>query len=264
MKPLITLTTDFGYKDPYVACMKGVILSICHEAMIIDITHDVSKFDVEEAAYILYRVYSFFPYGTIHVCVVDPGVGTERRPIAIKTRRYIFVGPDNGVLTIAAEDDGIEGIYVIESELVMLREVSYTFHGRDIFAPTAAWIALGYPLKMLGRSVDEIERARFDMPRIDGNKLKGRIIYVDSYGNLITNIRWNLIRDRVTFGSIVKLSYRDHEAYVPISKAYGEVPPGELLLIPGSGGFIEISVNMGDASRKLDLKKGDHIYLEFI
>ncbi|MCX8162114.1 MAG: SAM-dependent chlorinase/fluorinase [Candidatus Bathyarchaeota archaeon] len=264
MKHVITLTTDFGYRDPYVACMKGVILSICPNATIIDVTHDVSKFDVEEAAYILYRAYSFFPSGTIHVCVVDPGVGTERRPIAIESKRYIFIGPDNGVLTLAAEDDGIEGVYVIESRHVMLGEVSFTFHGRDIFAPTAAWIALGYPLEMLGRSVEDIERVRLATPLIDGNRLRGKIIYVDSYGNLVTNVRWDLIKGRVAFGDTVKLSYRDREVYASISKAYGEVPLGELLLIPGSGGFMEISMNMGDASKKLDLKRGDYVYLEFM
>lgn len=261
-KPIVTLTTDFGNKDPYVACMKGVILSICPEATIIDITHDISKFDIEEAAYILYRAYSFFPPGTIHVCVVDPGVGTERKPIAIKTRRYIFVGPDNGVLTIAAEDDGIEDIRVIESRYVMLSEVSYTFHGRDIFAPAAAWIALGYPLEMLGRSIDRIDVVKFDKPQISGGKVIGRIIYVDSYGNLVTNIKWDLIKDRVTFGEKVRLYYMGNEVSIPLSRSYGEAPLGELVLIPGSGGFMEISVNMGNASEKLGLKKGDQIYME--
>ncbi|MEM2740519.1 MAG: SAM-dependent chlorinase/fluorinase [Candidatus Bathyarchaeia archaeon] len=261
-KPIVTLTTDFGYKDPYIACMKGVILSICFEATIIDITHDVSKFDVEEAAYILYRAYGFFPPRTIHICVVDPGVGTERKPIAIKTRRYIFVGPDNGVLTIAAEDDGIEDIRVIESRYVMLSEVSYTFHGRDIFAPAAAWIALGYPLEMLGRSIDRIDVVKFDKPQISGGKVIGRIIYVDSYGNLVTNIKWDLIKDRVTFGEKVRLYYMGNEVSIPLSRSYGEVPLGELVLIPGSGGFMEISVNMGNASEKLGLKKGDQIYME--
>lgn len=261
-KPIITLTTDFGGRDPYVACMKGVILSICSEATIIDITHDVPKFDIEEAAYILYRAYSFFPPRTIHVCVVDPGVGTERKPIAIKTRRYVFVGPDNGVLAVAAEDDGIEDIRIIESRDVMLGEVSYTFHGRDIFAPAAAWIALGYPLEMIGRSVDRIEITRFHKPEISGGRVMGRIIYVDSYGNLVTNIRWDMIRSRVAFGDRIRLHYRSGEVSIPLSKAYGDVPLGELLLIPGSGGFMEISVNMGNASERLGLKKGDQIFME--
>jgi S-adenosylmethionine hydrolase len=262
VRTVITLTTDFGYRDPYVACMKGVILSICSEVVLVDITHDVSKFDVEEAAYILYRAYSFFPPGTIHVCVVDPGVGTERKPIVVRTKRYVFVGPDNGVLAMAAEDDGIEDIYAIESGTVTLRDVSYTFHGRDIFAPAAAWIALGYPLEALGRRVKGMERVKLDIPQIDGGRLKGRVIYVDSYGNIVTNIRWDLVKGKVSFGDTVKLSYRGAEVYIPILKAYGDAAPGELLLIPGSGGFIEISLNMGNASEKLSLRKGDYIDLE--
>jgi S-adenosylmethionine hydrolase len=262
VRTVITLTTDFGYRDPYVACMKGVILSICSEAVLVDITHDISKFDVEEAAYILYRAYSFFPPRTIHVCVVDPGVGTERRPIAVRTKRYIFVGPDNGVLAMAAEDDGIEDVYTIESGTVTLREVSYTFHGRDIFAPAAAWIALGYPLEALGRRVKDMKKIKSDTPQIGGGRLRGKVIYIDSYGNIVTNIRWDLIKGKVSFGDTVKLSYRGGEVYVPILKAYGDAAPGGLLLIPGSGGFIEVSVNMGNASEKLNLRKDDYIDLE--
>lgn len=262
-RPVVTLTTDFGLRDPYVACMKAVILSICREAVVVDITHEVSKFDVEEAAYILYRAYGFFPDGTVHVAVVDPGVGTERKPIVLKTRRYFFVGPDNGVLSLAAEEDGVEAVYAIESREVILPEVSLTFHGRDLFAPAAAWIALGYPVQKVGGRLKGFERVRLPEPSPSGDRLEARIIYVDSFGNLVTNVRVDSLKDVVEYGEVLEVRFRGVSFEAPLLRAYGEAEVGELLLIPGSGGFLEISVNMGSAADRLRLGRGDRVELRF-
>ncbi|MEM1550729.1 MAG: SAM-dependent chlorinase/fluorinase, partial [Candidatus Bathyarchaeia archaeon] len=189
-RKIITLTTDFGLRDSYVAEMKAVILSICPEACIVDISHEVRKFDIRMGSFLLFRASRFFPNGTIHMAVIDPGVGTERRPIIIETDWSIYVGPDNGILIPSAQRDGIRHIYIIGNPKYMLKEVSKTFHGRDIFSPAAAYLARGVPPSEFGPEIFDPVVPSFAEPISSDDSIMGEIIHVDGFGNLITNIKY--------------------------------------------------------------------------
>jgi S-adenosylmethionine hydrolase len=185
---IITLTTDFGLKDPYAAEMKAAILSLCPNAAIVDITHQIEKFNTRIGVYVLASAAPYFPEGTIHVAVVDPGVGTRRRPILIQTQRGFFVGPDNGLLISAAEHQGIKRIHEITNPRLMLPKVSSTFHGRDVFAPAAAHLANGVHPTEFGREIREIARPEFTKVTRRKDMLIGEVLHVDNFGNIITNI----------------------------------------------------------------------------
>jgi S-adenosylmethionine hydrolase len=186
--PLITLLTDFGSKDYFVASMKGVILTIHPAARIEDVSHHITPHRIDEAAYCLQSCYRTFPEGTIHVVVVDPGVGSNRRPILVKTGRYYFVAPDNGLLTpiLNLEEDG--EIREIENRQYQLQSPGATFHGRDVFAPAAAWLAKGAALSSFGRLVPDPVRMNWPQPRMTARTIIGEIVYIDHFGNLISNI----------------------------------------------------------------------------
>ena len=186
--PLITLLTDFGSKDYFVASMKGVILTIHPAARIEDVSHHITPHRIDEAAYCLQSCYRTFPEGTIHVVVVDPGVGSNRRPILVKTGRYYFVAPDNGVLTpILSMEENIE-IREIENQRYQLPSPGATFHGRDVFAPAAAWLARGTALSSFGRLVSDPVRMNWPQPKVTERMIIGEIVYIDRFGNLISNI----------------------------------------------------------------------------
>lgn len=186
--PLITLLTDFGTKDYFVASMKGVILTINPDARIIDITHDISPHQIAEAAYCLQACYRTFPEGTVHVVVVDPGVGSNRRPILVKTSRYYFVAPDNGVLTpVLDEETGVE-IWQLENRRFQRSSPGSTFDGRDVFAPAAAWLTKGEALSSFGKLVADPVRINWPQPRVAARTIVGEIVYIDRFGNLISNI----------------------------------------------------------------------------
>jgi S-adenosylmethionine hydrolase len=257
--PLITLTTDFGLRDGYVAAMKGVILSICPDARITDITHEISPQAVPEAVFVTSTVWPFFPPGSVHVCVVDPGVGTERRPLLLIAGQGRFIGPDNGVLSAALPEavraaappgggpvalpDTVRA-YSIENPSVRRAEVSRTFHGRDIFAPAAAHLALGTPPEHFGTRVDRIValppfRAT---PEATGT-LQGRVIHVDHFGNLITDIRGE---DLPAGEIVVAVAGRTIRGLSPaFAAAEG------LLAFVGSYGYLAVAVRDGSAAREL-------------
>ncbi len=185
---MITLTSDFGLKDPYVAEMKGVILTINQKATIIDITHDIEKFNVRMAAFTLASAASYFPEGTVHLAVVDPEVGTKRRAIIIQTKKAYFVGPDNGILMLAAKSQGIKYIYQLTNPKFMLPSLSNTFHGRDVFAPAAAHLDSGVQTCEFGPEIlDPLEPAFAQITRKDSSVI-GEVVHVDGFGNIITNI----------------------------------------------------------------------------
>lgn len=259
---VITLTTDFGLRDSYVAIMKGVILSICPSVRIIDISHEVRKFDVLSGAFILASAFSYFPKGTIHVGVVDPGVGTERKAIAIKTKNYFFIGPDNGLLTLASKIDGIVEIRLIENEELFLQNVSSTFHGRDIFAPVAAHLARTGNFSSIGRSlsIDEIVIPPFSEPIVEKEGLLGRVIHIDDFGNIITNIHVSHLKniDKL-YGRQISIEIKDKKLNIPFVKSFGRVPIGHLLCFIDSFNFLEISINQGNASKFLNVKVGDTV-----
>ena len=259
-RPVITLLTDFGQRDPYVASMKGVILSICPEATIIDISHEIPKFDVRAGALVLAQAAPWFPPGTVHVGVVDPGVGTMRRAIAVVSERFIFIGPDNGLLMLAALRDGLRAVYAIEKRAFMLERVSRTFHGRDIFAPVAARIASGLRPSEVGPEISDYVVPRFARPELRGDKLFGEVMYIDSFGNIVTNISEDLLkRVGASDGSELAMKIGDRHLRLRLRSAYGEVEPGSLLAIIDSWGMLEIAVNLGSAAEELGVGPGEPV-----
>ncbi|MGQ9514007.1 MAG: SAM hydrolase/SAM-dependent halogenase family protein [Thermoproteota archaeon] len=256
---IVTLLTDFGQNDAYVASMKGVLLDINPKLRIIDISHEVPKFNVKRAAIVLAQASSFFPRRTIHVAVVDPGVGTLRKPLVMKTKNYFFVGPDNGVLSIAAEKDGILCVYRIEEGRYVFANRSCTFAGRDIFAPVAAHISRGVPLKKLGKEIGSIKRISICEPKRSGNMIDGEVLMIDSFGNIITNIGASLIRD-MKIGQIILIKIGSKAIKAPFLKTYGDVERGKPLAIIGSYDLLEIGINQGNISRLLrDVKEGSKV-----
>jgi hypothetical protein len=240
--------TDFGSRDHYAGVMKGVILGINPNARIVDITHEVEKYDIFEAAFKLLSYYTYFPQGTVHVAVVDPGVGGERRPIAVEAGGYFFVGPDNGLFSPVLDSVDNPRVVEITNAAYMLGNVSRTFHGRDIFAPAAAHLSSGVDICELGDPAADPVSLDVPEPAVKGNEISGVVLYEDSFGNLVTNIPGGAIKP----GSRV---YVDGYVLDRISGSYGEAGKGELLAIIGSAGLLEISVNQGSAKAFLGAKR---------
>lgn len=259
VSPVISLITDFGLKDPYVGIMKGVIASINPKATVVDVTHDVRSFDVREAAFTLLASYRWFPQGTVHVVVVDPGVGTARRPLLVVGRNYYFVGPDNGVLSWAAMEDGVESAYVLTNRAFMAREISHTFHGRDIFAPAAAWLTRGVKPEVLGEPVEPGTLVGLEPLRCESREgaVGGVVAVVDKFGNVVTSCR----EAPFSPGDRVAVEAGGLQWEAVFARTFGEVPKGQLLVHVNSLGFVEISVNRGSASTMTGLRPGDEVWL---
>jgi len=255
--PIITLLTDFGSKDPYVASMKGVILSLNPKCTLVDITHQVNSHDIKEGAFILGQAYSNFPKGTIHLSVVDPGVGSARKPILIVTKNYSFVGPDNGLFTIALRRERVKQAVVLTNQKFFLSEISSTFHGRDIFAPVAAYLSLGVKPESFGPSIKSWHEISFPDPVMKQRKLIGEIVHVDAFGNLVSNIdRKRLLQFSKGRPLVTKIGKRTMKG---LKKVYCEGRKDEPMLLIGSGGFLEISVREGNAQKFLKIGKGDRV-----
>ena len=257
---IISLTTDFGLKDPYVAEMKAVILNICLNAIIVDISHQVEKFNVRMGAYVLASASPYFPEGTINVAVVDPEVGTKRRPLCIQTRHGYFIGPDNGLLVLAAKAHGIEHVYELTNSRFMMPNVSSTFHGRDVFSPAAAHLANGKLPSDLGRETRKITTPEFAKVIRRKIGLVGEVIHVDDFGNIITNVEEKDLapmRNKKT----AKVKVKNTWFTLRFCRAYGEVKAQEPLALIGSHNFLELSINQGNASKMFKAKNGDKIVL---
>ncbi|MBC7235650.1 MAG: SAM-dependent chlorinase/fluorinase [Chloroflexi bacterium] len=254
--PIITLCTDFGTRDGYVAAMKGIMLDIAPTATLVDITHDIPPQSVTEAAFVLASCTCFFPAGTIHLIVVDPGVGTARRALAVRTARHVYVAPDNGVLTLALHHDPpLEAVSLTAKRFWRTTEPSSTFHGRDIFAPVAAHLACGVTLTELGQPAGDL--AHLDIlsaHQAKDGSINGHILHIDRFGNVITDIAAELLAGRtdwsVTLGGI---------GVGPLVPTYGAVSPGEILALVGSHGFLEIAVREGHAAERLGVCVGDPV-----
>jgi len=243
-----------------VAEMKAVILSLCPEATIVDISHQVERFDVRMGAFVLASAAPYFPRGTIHVAVVDPGVGTRRRPILVETGRSLYVGPDNGLLMLSAHREGIVRVYHITNRRYMLPTVSRTFHGRDAFSCAAAHLARGVPPPEFGPAIQDYQTPRFSRPHRRGGRLVGEVVHVDGFGNIITSIsEEDLNGIRVREGVFLNVKLKGRDLRLRLCSAYGEAPPGTALAIVGSGDFLEVSVNQGDASREFRAEAGDPV-----
>lgn len=257
---MITLTSDFGLKDPYVAEMKGVILTINPNATLVDITHQIEKFNVRAAAFALASAVPYFPDGTVHLAVVDPGVGTDRRAIAIQTKKGCFVGPDNGVLVLAASSQVIEHMYQLANPKFMMPKVSTTFHGRDIFAPAAAYLERGVQPIEFGPEIDRPVTPKFAKVKSSGGSIVGEVLDVDGFGNVITNISQS---DAAALeGQTVKVELADCSMVLRFGKAYAQAKPPEPILLIGSHGFLEIALNQANAAEKFHVKAGDKIKVE--
>ena len=252
---LITLITDFGTRDGYVGEMKGVLLSACPEVQLVDVTHDIEPGDVPGAAWTLARIWDRFPAGTVHLVVVDPGVGSQRRAVtAVRTERW-FVGPDNGILD-PGDDRLADAAWEIDPAAMGLPAPGNTFHGRDVFAPAAAWLAAGREPSGLGEALDPRTLVRRDRRKADrvGEAVRGEVSHVDRFGNLITNIPapWATPTALVEISGEVMSGVRTH---------YATVEPGELVAVIGSGGMLEVSVRDGSAEARLGACRGSAVLL---
>jgi len=257
---VITLVTDFGGSDPFVGMMKGVILGINPDAVVVDLCHSARAYDPSEAAFALLTAYRYFPKGTIHVAVVDPGVGSPRRPILVACDGHLFVGPDNGLLAPLAEKAGPFSARAITATRYFLHPVSATFHGRDIFAPVAAHLSLGAEPAEFGEPIDDYVRLALPRPAPFGvSAIRGEILYVDRFGNLVTNIARADLEPLAAGGPISALLVQVADRQVPIVAYYGQVQPGSPGAVIGSADYLEIFVNQGDASRLLRLGRGSEI-----
>lgn len=270
--PLITITTDFGTEDAYVPAMKGTMLSVCPDARLVDVTHEIHPQDVMEAGFVLQSALPYFPAGSIHLVVVDPGVGTDRRAVALRADEQWFVGPDNGVFPLVLDDEPPEAIVELdEPEFWRSRSPSTTFHGRDIFAPAAAHLATGRTLDEIGSPIDSLEPLRWARPSVAPGTAQGWVVHVDHFGNCITNLR------RSTLAEAAELDDSDPsvEAFPPLKAfvgtttlqnlhpTYGAVPEGDPLLLFGSTGYLEVAANGGNAAELLDIRKGDSVKFIF-
>jgi hypothetical protein len=257
---IITLTTDFGLKDPYVAEMKAVILGISPNATIVDISHEIEKFNIRMGAYVLASASPYFPKNTIHVTVVDPGVGTKRRPILIQTKRSFYVGPDNGVLTLAAKAQCIKHVYEISNRKLIMPKISCTFHGRDVFAPAAAHLANGTSPAKFGPKIDRIVTPKFAKIIKEKDKLIGEVVHIDGFGNIITNFGQEELKS-INIKDAVNVKLKNIKIKLKLCKFYAEVKPQKPLAIIGSHNLLEISTNQGNAAQTFKMKSGDKITL---
>ncbi len=250
----IALLTDFGYKDGFVGAMKGVIKSINPSVDIIDISHEITPFNILEASLVLYSVYRYFPGYTIFVVVVDPGVGTSRNPVVIKTENYFFVLPDNGLITPILKEEQIKQVIKITNQNLMLKRVSETFHGRDIFAPVSAYISRGVPLDFIGENIEpeSLKKFYFPEPVKKGKQIIGEIISFDRFGNAITNIRYENLPEKF------KIYFRNF-AISNLSKNFQEGNKEKPNIIIGSTGFLELFLPEDSFREKYSVKTGEQI-----
>jgi S-adenosylmethionine hydrolase len=261
-RPIITLTTDFGLNDHFVGTVKGVILNICPDAQIVDICHSVQAFDVLDGALAIAQSYSYFPSGTVHLVVVDPGVGTARRPILVTSDRHHFVAPDNGVLSMVYSREDRLHIRHVTAEHYSLQPVSTTFHARDIFAPISAWLAKGVDPEKFGDEITDFVCFNAPKPKsVDGSTLRGVVLKVDRFGNLVTNIT---PQDApMLFGvdpAPFKISIGKSEI-TEIHSNYSEGSPGEVFGILGSMGYLEIAADRGSAAKIIGTGKGSEVLI---
>ena len=257
---VITLLTDFGTADHYAGAMKGVMLGICPDAQLVDISHEITPYAITEAAFTLSQAWACFPKGTVHLAVVDPGVGSSRRPLLVEAAGHYFVTPDNGVLTMLYDAIPVHEVRQITASGYFRHPVSRTFHGRDIFAPVAAQLANGAAPSEFGNRIGNYVRLDFSTPVLIGERTwAGTILKVDRFGNLITNF------DSETWRRLGMQMFQmgiGGKSVSRIASNYAEMPEGELFVIEGSAGFLEVSVNRGSAAERLGARSGDPFELQ--
>ena len=263
--PTIAILTDFGVNDNYNGVMEAVIRKVNPEARIIYISGNVKNFNIYAGAYLLYTSFKYFPKNTIFLVVIDPGVGTNRRPLIIKTLNYIFVGPDNGVLFQAAEKDGIEKIIEINNpKLYLSNIISNTFHGRDIFSITAAFLSLGVDINIFGKElrIDDINKINLITYKVEDKRICGKVAYIDHFGNIATSIPIDAVIGKIEYNRLIKITVNNSNYMCRFVKTFGYGNENELLIYQNGYFLLEIGINKGNAKDKIDVKEGDEICLE--
>lgn len=275
MKKILTFTSDFGYPDFYAGEVKGVINACEPEAAVIDITHGVEPGNLNAAAFVLLNSYKYFQTGAVHLAVIDPGVGSERDIIAVRTGGYTFIAPDNGIVYEAVNEDGIKEIYALDTEVflkkikqvysgssviakILKAGVSPVFHGRDLFAPLAGYVLGGGPLKEVAQEKTSIVKLEVMNPVLKGDKISGRVVYIDRFGNLITNIKAGLL---IPGHEVFLKTGESVTAAGTLKKTYSQVEAGSFLPLIGSRGCLEIAVNMGSARDYFNARCGDEVLI---
>lgn len=258
---IITLTTDYGTNDHLVGTLKGVILKINPDVTIVDITHNVTPFDLLDGALAIGSAYAYFPPKTIHVVVVDPSVGTERRPLLVSAANQYFVAPDNGVLSVIYEREQ-ENMVVrhANAEHYYLQPVSKTFHGRDIFAPVAAWLSKGWQTASMGDEIQDFKRFAIPRPKTADGVVKGVVLRADAFGNLITNFRAEDLPESAVSAGEIKLQ-AGTQSITRLVDTFARGKNGEAIAYLGSSGYLEIGLNKGNAARTLGLGRGTAVVL---
>jgi S-adenosylmethionine hydrolase len=258
--PIVTLLSDFGNRDQYVSEMKGTILTLCPSTTVVDISHEIEKFNIRLGAIVLAAASAYFPAGTIHVAVIDPGVGGKRRNILIETERAVYIGPDNGTLLPAAHRDGIKETYSIENRQFMRSPVSSTFHGRDVFAYAAGRVACGASPSEVGPKVsDPVSFTRMTAD-VAHDTINCEVLGVDSFGNIVTTASGKDLKAiglQVGANVVMRTKRRGHN--LSVGKTYSDTPEGKPVLLVGSHDFVEVAINKANAARRFRLKPGDRI-----
>lgn len=254
---LVTLITDFGTEDGYVGQMKGVILSQSPGAEIIDISHKITPQNINQAAFVCYMTYRYFPKGTVHMIVVDPEVGTQREALLVIAGGYKFIAPDNGVLAFIYSENQNAEVYKLDKPAYFLPDISNTFHGRDVFAPVVAHVLNGVVAAELGTLYAEYQRGEINTPTVEQQHITGSIQYIDHFGNLVTNIPESLVCDKWHAGQIY--ARMNEQNIGPMVGSYAVQKQGMPLLIVGSHGFLEIAVSMGNARQYFNARVGDQV-----
>jgi S-adenosyl-L-methionine hydrolase (adenosine-forming) len=261
---IVTITTDFGVRDHFVGAMKGVILTINPEANLLDISHDVVSFSVVDGAFTIAQAYSYFPSGTVHLVIVDPGVGGQRRPILVQTGRHCFVGPDNGIFSFIYEREERVTVRHITASHYFLQPVSRTFHGRDIFSPIAAWLTKGIDPAKFGEPISDYRRFANLNPTMESEKrARGIVLKADKFGNLITNVSIAHFPQFVQPEAPVFQLEINGQQITHLRNTFEEGAPGEVFAIVGSSGYLELVCNGAAASRALNAGPGNEVVLTF-
>ncbi|MGC9104822.1 MAG: SAM hydrolase/SAM-dependent halogenase family protein [Thermoprotei archaeon] len=257
----IAILTDFGTSDVYNGIMEGVIRNLCPEARVNYLSPDVRSWSLYSGTYLLFSSYKYYPKNTVFLVVVDPGVGTRRRAIVVKTKNYIFVGPDNGVLYPAVSEDGIVEAYEITNRRLFLsKEISYTFHGRDIFSPVAALLACKVKPNVVGSRIDPDQLVKLNLTEhyVEGSRLRARVVHIDKFGNVALSVRPRSL----VLGERAKVTVKEKSFVALTARTFGEVVKGERLLYINSFGFLEIATNQGNLAEELGVSEGDEACIE--
>jgi len=263
---IVTLTTDFGVRDNYVAAMKAVMLNINPDLNVVDITHEIGRHDIMEACFVIANTYHYFPKWSIHIVVVDPTVGSSRRPLVASINSHHFVAPDNGVLSGLYQDPEDISVYEIQAEHYYLKPLSSTFQGRDIFAPVAAWLSKGVEIENFGEKIDDYVDLKLPVPVVDEEgHLQGEIIHADSFGNLITNVTRAQFEDMLEEAVKHKFELKIGDVTLSdLKRFYAECEKGKPSALFGSTSQLEVAAKQKSASELLGLDKGAKFTLKFM